>query len=226
MNVGLKDYSTVAVVKVPFEVMIAPCIVRSYTAPQDFLWEYAIGNRPSTFTFNYLQEPCRYTEKFSAVLENGNSLPRFMTFSQTGGFVRIYPTNTTDTGDFNIIVTGTLSNFDIFTSPTTTIEPALRVSTLNPPSSFIYKQSFKLTLRVSAPLQSYVFVNNTAPFFVPKPVDVWFYASDKFVKGFGPAFDNEGNAVTVTPDFGNAARFVLWDKNSNTMTIPTNATTS
>ena len=69
-------------------------------------------------------------------------------------------------------------------------------------------------------------VNNTAPFFVPKPVDLWFYASDKFVKGFGPAFDNEDNAVTVTPDFGNAARFVLWDKNSNTMTIPANATTS
>ncbi len=122
-------------------------------------------------------------------------------------------------------MTGTLSNFDLFTSPTTTIDPSLRVSAINPPSSFIYKQSFKLTLRVSAPQAPYVSVNNTAPFFVPKPMDVWFYATDKFVKGFGPAYDNEGNAVTVTPDFGNAARFVIWDRNSNTMTVPANATT-
>jgi len=89
----LKDYPTATLAKVPLEVMIAPCIVRSYTAPQDFLMEYAIGNRPSTYTFNYLQEPCKYTEKLSAVLENGKALPSFMTLSQIGGFLRIYPTN-------------------------------------------------------------------------------------------------------------------------------------
>jgi len=55
---------------------------------------------------------------------------------------------------------------------------------------------------------------------------MWFFASDKFVKGFGPAYDNEGNTVTVTPDFGNAARFVIWDEYTNTMTIPANATNS
>ena len=55
---------------------------------------------------------------------------------------------------------------------------------------------------------------------------MWFYASDRFVKSFGPAYDNEANKVTVTTDFGNAARFVLWDRNSNTMTVPANATSS
>ena len=30
--------------------------------------------------------------------------------------------------------------------------------------------------------------------------------------------------MTVKPDFGNAARFIVWDKFTNTITVPTNAT--
>jgi len=32
--------------------------------------------------------------------------------------------------------------------------------------------------------------------------------------------------VTVSPDFGNAARFIFWDKASNSLTVPAKATSS
>jgi hypothetical protein len=57
---------------------------------------------------------------------------------------------------------------------------------------------------VKASPSSFVKANNTAPFFIPEPTDIWFYASDKFVKGFGPTYDSELNKVTVTHDFGKA----------------------
>lgn len=113
---------------------------------------------------------------------------------------------------------------EIFGNPTSTIDAALKIDKNNPPSSFIYKSSFKIFLNVRAAPQTYSAPNNTAPFFIPTPGDIWFYASDRFVKGFGPAFDNEGNKVTVTTDFGNAARFIFWDALTNTMTVPANST--
>ena len=59
-------------------------------------------------------------------------------------------------------------------------------------------------MNVKAASSSYVKTKNTAPFLIPEPTDIWLYASDKFVKGFGPTYDNEGNAVTITYDFGKA----------------------
>lgn len=149
-----------------------------------------------------------------------------MTLSSTGGQFRANPTDPTQAGDYEIAITATLANWDIFTSPTSTIDPALKINPANPPPSFIYKKSFTIFLSVSNSPNSYVAPNNTSPFFAPTPTDLWFYASENFVKGFGPAYDNDGNSVTVTPDFGRASRFVFWDANSNTMSVPINATMS
>jgi len=113
---------------------------------------------------------------------------------------------------------------EIFGNPSSTIDASLKIDKNNPPSSFIYKSSFKIYLNVRAAPPPYLMPNNTAPFFIPTPVDLWFYASDYFVKGFGPTYDNEANKVTVTTDFGNAARFIFWDSLTNTLTVPANAT--
>lgn len=74
--------------------------------------------------------------------------------------------------------------------------------------------------------ESFAAPNNTNPYLLPSPPDVWFYAGDKFVDRLGPAYDNEGNNVRVVTDFGMAERFIWWDKQTNTIVIPENATTS
>ena len=224
LNVALKDYPTATVAKVPFIVNVNPCIVTSYQPPADYKWDYVVGNKFANYIFNFMQTPCSYSQKFSATLANGNALPKFMTVSPTDGYFRVYATNQTDVGNYEVEVTGQLNNLELFGSSTSNIDPALKINPLNPPSSFIYKSSFKIFLNVAAAPPSYSAPNNTAPFLIPTPSDLWFYASDRFVKDFGPAYDNENNKVTVTTDFGNAARFIFWDPLSNTMTIPANAT--
>lgn len=224
LNVALADYPTATVARVPFIVAINPCIVTYFDPPANYKWDYVVGNRFANYLFNFVQGPCTYTQKFSAKLSNGNALPSFMFSSTTEGYFRVYATNQTDVGSYEIDVTSTLNNLEIFGSPTSNIDPALKINPLNPPSNFIYKASFKIFLNVAAAPPTYSAPNNTAPFLIPTPGDVWFYASDKFVKGFGPAYDNEGNKVTVTPDFGNAARFIFWDSLTNSMTVPANST--
>ena len=123
-----------------------------------------------------------------------------------------------------MVITGTLDNLDIFGDPNSQIDPALKINKQNPPSWFVYQSSFTVNLNVTSAPADYSAPNNTAPFMVPTPSDIWFYAGDSYVKGFGPAYDNEGHSVTVQTDFGNAERFIFWDKQSNTITVPVNAT--
>jgi hypothetical protein len=79
-------------------------------------------------------------------------------------------------------------------------------------------------INIMKALESYSSPNNTAPYFLPRPYDMWLYAGEQWEHRFGPAFDNESNKVSVEPDFGIAARFVFWDKATNTMTVPANYT--
>ena len=150
LNVALNDYPTATVAKVPFIVNVNPCIVTSYVAPADYKWDYVVGNKFANYIFNFLQTPCKYNQKFSAKLSNGNALPKFMTISATDGYFRVFATNQTDVGNYEVIVTGQLDNIDIFGSPSSTIDPALKINPLNPPSTFIYKNSFKIFLNVAA----------------------------------------------------------------------------
>lgn len=227
LHVGLELYPTATEARVTWSVMVNPCIVTSYIPPADYTWNYAVGNLASNYIFTFNQVPCRYSQKFTALLSTGATLPKSMTLSQTGeGYFRVYATNTTDIGNYEVVITGTLDNINVFGDPSSTISPELRISKTNPPANFVYTSKFSIFLNIVAAPISYSQPNNTSPFFVPKPGDVWFYATDSFARSFGPAFDNEGDKVEVIPDFGNAARFVLWDKASNTMSVPANATTS
>jgi hypothetical protein len=149
-----------------------------------------------------------------------------MTLGQTGdGYFRVYAANTTDIGKYEVVVTGTLSNLDIFGDPLTTISPALRISKTNPPANFVYTSSFKMFINIQSAPETYSAPNNTSPYFLPRPYDMWMYATEPWEFRFGPAFDNEGDIVKVEPDFGNA-NFVLWDKTSNKMSVPANATSN
>jgi len=139
LHVGLLNYPTATEAVVPWSVKVNPCIVTSYQAPTDYTWNYVIGSLASNFIFNFNQAPCRYTQKLSAKLVDGGSLPRSMTLGQTGeGYFRVFASNTTDLGKYEVIVTGELSNLDIFGDPMTTISPELRISKANPPATFIY----------------------------------------------------------------------------------------
>ena len=134
--------------------------------------------------------------------------------SETEGYFRVYATKSTDFGTYEVVITAQLNNLDIFSDPSSTIDPALKINKLSPPENFIYKSSFILTVNVTSSTSSYGTQANKsshAPFFVPTPTDLWFYAGDTFVKGFGPAYDTDTHTVTVKPDFGNAARFIFWD---------------
>ena len=122
--------------------------------------------------------------------------------------MRIYATNTTDIGVYDVVITGTLDSVQYLGSATqllpTDIEVEKRWFAPSFIQNLIYRASFNMRVTVLAAPSSYVKANNTAPYFVPAPTDIWFYASDKFVKGFGPTYDNEGNVVTITYDFGKA----------------------
>lgn len=80
-----------------------------------------------------------------------------------------------------------------------------------------------MTINIQKSPEVYSAPNNTAPYFLPRPYDMWMYATEPWEHKFGPAFDGEGDQVTVETDFGNAG-FVLWDKITNKMTVPANAT--
>jgi hypothetical protein len=92
----------------------------------------------------------------------------------------------------------------VFGDPTSTIDPLLKIDPLDPPATFVYQSSFLINLVIEAPVSSYSNVNNTSPFLVPMPSDINLYVGEPFVKNFGQAFDNENNAVRVTPFLGNA----------------------
>lgn len=52
--------------------------------------------------------------------------------------------------------------------------------------------------------------NNTAPFFLPAPIDLYAYYGEVFEYIFGDAFDHEseeGQIVTVEADLGEATSF-------------------
>lgn len=129
--------------------MIAPCIVQSYDAPIDYRWNYVIGSRAANYFFNFSQNPCKYTETFTAKQTNGEAIKTWMTLAPAGGQFRVAPTLPTQAGSYEIEVTGKLSNWEVFTSPASTIDPSLKVNPLNVPSTFIYKKSFIIYLTVS-----------------------------------------------------------------------------
>jgi len=64
------------------------------------------------------------------------------------GQIRVYATNSTQVGSYQIEVTDTLSNLEVFGSPTSTIDAALKIDPLSPPPTFVYKSSFLINLQV------------------------------------------------------------------------------
>lgn len=60
LHVALKLFPTATEAKVPFSIMISPCIVTSYSPPKDYVWDYVIGSRVSNYIFNFIQVPCKY----------------------------------------------------------------------------------------------------------------------------------------------------------------------
>lgn len=54
LQVGLANYPTATVAKVPFSIMIAPCIVTQYVEPSDYIWKYDVGKTPSIYMFNFV----------------------------------------------------------------------------------------------------------------------------------------------------------------------------
>jgi hypothetical protein len=91
--VGLQNYPTATSVTVPFNIMIAPCIVTGYTANPDYQWAFTVGNPASNFIFNFKQEPCLYQEALSAKLASGAALPSFVTMSAVTGQLRVQATD-------------------------------------------------------------------------------------------------------------------------------------
>jgi hypothetical protein len=225
LHVALSYYPTSTEAQVPFSIMISPCIVTGYLPPKDYVWDYVVGSRVSNYIFNFIQVPCKYTPTYTALQSNGGTIPSFTTISHDVGYFRVYAVNEVDVGSYEIVVTSTLSNLEVFGGEDTTIDVALRIDKNKPPASFVYKATFTIYLNVAKAPESFAAPNNTSPFFLPPPRDIWFYYGDKFVNRFGPAYDNEANNVRVETDFGLATRFIWWDKSSNTIVIPEGSTT-
>lgn len=122
------------------------------------------------------------------------------------------------------MVTSQLNNLDIFGDPAATIDPALKINKLDPPSSFVYKASFVVTLQVLPPPVEYVAPVTYPPFFIPTPTDMWFYSGDKFIKSFGPTYGQVNHVITVSYDFGKASAFMQWAAATNTISVSAEST--
>lgn len=66
--------------------------------------------------------------------------------------VRVLSLANTDAGSYDIKVTSTLSNLDVWSG--NDIDPALKIDKLNPPSNFVHKADFTFTLNLSVPVTS------------------------------------------------------------------------
>jgi len=107
LHVGLLNYPTATEARVAWSVMVNPCTVNAYYAPADYTWNYVVGNLAANYIFNFSQVPCRYSQKLTAKLADGAMLPKSMTLSMTNeGFFRVYATNTTDVGKYEVVITG------------------------------------------------------------------------------------------------------------------------
>jgi len=122
------------------------------------------------------------------------------------------------------VVTSQLNNLDIFGDPDATIDPALKINKQDPPSSFIYKASFVVTLQVLPPPVDFVAPVTYPPFFIPTPTDMWFYNGDKFIKSFGPTYGQANHVITVSYDFGKASGFMQWAATTNTISVSAEST--
>ena len=187
LNVELALYRTTSTkASVPLDINIKACVVTDYRAPEPITVEYVVGGLFKNTIFNFNQTPCVYKQKFAALLSNGQPIPKFMTLSETDGYLRLYATNTTDVGQYDVVVTGTLDNVQYFGSKTQLRPTYIEVEKLWFNTTFIksliYKTSFTIRVNVYAAPSSYIKANNTAPFLIPEPTDVWFYTSDNFVK--------------------------------------------
>ena len=119
LNVELALYRTTSTkASVPLDINIKACVVTDYRAPEPITVEYVVGGLFKNTIFNFNQTPCVYKQKFSALLSNGQPIPKFMTLSETDGYLRLYATNTTDVGQYDVVVTGTLDNVQYFGSKT------------------------------------------------------------------------------------------------------------
>lgn len=176
LHVALVNYSTTSTeAQVPFSVMISPCIVTGLVPPSNYKWDYVVGSRSANYIFNFIQIPCLYTPRYTALLSNGGTIPSFTQISAIDGYFRVYAVSDTDVGKYEIVVTSTLSNLEVFGGATTTIDPSLRIDKNNPPPSFVYKASFTINLEVAKAPESFSAPNNTSPYFLPPPRDIWFY---------------------------------------------------
>ena len=92
------------------DVNIKPCILTDFQAPEPITVEYVVGSSPKNTIFNFNQGRCAYKQKFSALLSDGSPIPKFMTLSSTNGYLRMYATNTTFVGQYDVMVTSTLEN--------------------------------------------------------------------------------------------------------------------
>lgn len=53
LHVGLLNYPTATEAVLTWSVMVNPCIVTSYQAPNDYTWNYVVGNIASNYIFNF-----------------------------------------------------------------------------------------------------------------------------------------------------------------------------
>lgn len=155
-----------------------------------------------------------------------DDLPEFLAFSSQESEMRIYSKNLTDIGFYKFRVNAVLDNLGLLENVdgdfSVTIDPA------NPPSDLIYQASFEIVIEMYGPevLDSQS-VDNSDPFFLPTPKDLWAYIGQAFSHSFGPAIDFESDSVKdirVDIDLGLASQFASFDYSTNTIMIEEGAT--
>ena len=97
----------------------------------------------------------------------------------------IYSSDRADKGYYEVKVTMVLDNLNLEAFGNSVYTPASPIEITNPPSDLIYTTSFYITIEMFDPVTEISVGNNTAPFFLPTPVDLYAYIGEAFEHSFG-----------------------------------------
>ena len=202
-----------------------------YEAPSNLTTSYLIGTTEQTIYYSFSQYPCTYGALFEVeliekgidldILESTNDdLPSFLEQASRDGQMQIYSTDRDTEGFYLFKVTSTLDNLALLENVnnlfTVTIDPE------NPPDDLLYNSTFFITLEMIDPQDDYIELNNTKPFFLPEPKDMYTYVGEAFEHSFGVARDYEsavGQSISVAIDLGEASAFAEFNYGTNTLYI-------
>ena len=118
-------------------------------------------------------------------------MPYFLNQNPRTNYFTVFTNNPIAIGTYIIKITATLDNVQALSSTANSyLDPTQKIDALNPPSGFIYTNSFLLTVSIVTSLNPTLVNGNYPPLFAPAPSDLQIYVGDGFSHTYGKALSS------------------------------------